>query len=199
VVNEVRIAGDVASGPRDVHELEVPPGTAEEMARLRTAGFVLLVVSNQPDVARGSLEAEAVERINSHLLDTLGIDGVYWCPHDNADGCHCRKPLPGLILDGARDWQIDLTRSYLVGDRWIDLAAAKAAGVAGILLERAHSWHPTSQGAPPGDLLPRHVSCTLAGCIDFILAEIRRQNGSMPQPPALSSSTAPWPPGFLPS
>lgn len=170
VVNEIRMAGEVASGPRDVDELRIPDGVPAEMQRLKAAGFVLLVVSNQPDVARGDLQREAVERINRHLTDALGIDGVYWCPHDNADGCRCRKPLPGLILDGARDWGLDLTRSCLIGDRWVDLAAAAAAGIDGILLERPHSWLPTSQGPPPDGLSPRHTSGTLSGCVDFILS-----------------------------
>ena len=170
VVNEVRMAGDVASCPRDVDELRIPDEVPAEMQRLKAAGFVLIVVSNQPDVARGDLPREAVERINRHLVEALSFDAVYWCPHDNADGCHCRKPLPGLILDAARDRGIDLARSCLIGDRWVDLAAAQAAGIDGILLERPHSWLPTSQGSPPEDLSARHTSGTLSGCVDFILS-----------------------------
>ena len=171
------MAGETASGPRDVHELVIPPGVAGQMERLRAAGFLLLVVSNQPDVARGTLQAEAVERINRRLTEALGIDGVYWCPHDNADRCSCRKPRPGLVLDAAREWEIDLARSYLIGDRWIDLATARAAGVDGILLESPHSWRPTSQGPPPPDLVPRHASQTLSGCVDFILNGSRSGTG----------------------
>lgn len=170
VVNEIRMAGEVASGPRDVDELRIPDGVPAEMQRLKAAGFVLLIVSNQPDVARGDLQREAVERINRHLTDALGIDGVYWCPHDNTDGCDCRKPLPGLILDGARDWGLDLTRSCLIGDRWVDLAAAAAAGIDGILLERPHSWLPTSQGPAPEGLAAHYTSTTLSSCVDFILS-----------------------------
>jgi D-glycero-D-manno-heptose 1,7-bisphosphate phosphatase len=193
------MAGETASGPRDVHELAIPPGTAEQMERLRAAGFLLLVVSNQPDVARGTLQAEAVERINQSLVEALGIDGAYWCPHDNADGCSCRKPLPGLIHDAAGEWDIDLSCSYLIGDRWVDLAAAHAAGVDGVLLECPHSWHPTSQGSPPLGLTPCHTSATLSGCVDFIVSETRRRSAAAPPLPAPSSSTAPRPPGSPPS
>jgi len=170
------MAGGTASGPRDLDELVIPPGAAEEMARLRAAGFLLLVVSNQPDVARGTLQAEAVERINRRLAEALGIDGVYWCPHDNADGCSCRKPRPGLVHDAARDWGIDLARSYMIGDRWIDLATARAAGVEGILLESPHSWHATSQGSAPEDLVASHVSAALTGCVDFVLSCVNQEN-----------------------
>jgi D-glycero-D-manno-heptose 1,7-bisphosphate phosphatase len=173
VVNEVRMAGDVASCPRDVDELDIPAGTGAELGRLKAAGFVLIVVSNQPDVARGDLDREAVERINEHLAAALGIDAVYWCPHDNADGCTCRKPLPGLILEGARDWDVDLGRSCLIGDRWVDLAAAEAAGIDGILLESPHSWAPTSRGGPPAGLVPTFAGTTLAACVDHVLASSR--------------------------
>lgn len=193
------MAGDTASGPRDVDELVVPTGAAEQMERLRAAGFLLLVISNQPDVARGTLRAEAVERINRRLVEALGIDGVYWCPHDNADGCPCRKPRPGLVLDAARDWSIDLTQSCLIGDRWIDLATARAAGIAGILLEYSHSWRPTSQGPPPPDLAPSHTAGTLSGCVDFILSGRWPGSGSAPPPPAPSSSIERRPPGPRPS
>jgi D-glycero-D-manno-heptose 1,7-bisphosphate phosphatase len=173
VINEVRMAGEVSGGPRDVDELRIPAGARAQMDRLRTAGFVLIVVSNQPDVARGSLRREAVERINDRLTGALGLHAVYWCPHDNDDGCTCRKPLPGLILDAAAAWGIDLSRSCLIGDRWVDLAAAAAAGVDGILLERPHSWAATSRGGPPPGLAAVHTSATLEGCVDHVLSSGR--------------------------
>jgi D-glycero-D-manno-heptose 1,7-bisphosphate phosphatase len=173
VVNEVRMAGGVAGGPRDVGELRIPAGASAQLDRLRVAGFLLIVVSNQPDVARGGVPREAVERINARLKDALGLDAVYWCPHDNDDGCTCRKPLPGMLLDAAAAWGIDLSRSCLIGDRWVDLVAAAAAGVAGILLESPHSWAATSRGAPPAGLTAVHAAPTLEGCIDHVLASRR--------------------------
>lgn len=161
--------GDVARTPRDVHELRIIPGAQKALARLRRARFRLLVVSNQPDVARGDVGAEGVERINAHLTRALPIDGFYVCPHDNHHGCGCRKPKPGLILTGARDWGVDLGRSCLVGDRWTDLAAAAAAGIDGILIESVHSWRDTTVGGPPAGLRPRYAAPTLEKCVDFIL------------------------------
>jgi D-glycero-D-manno-heptose 1,7-bisphosphate phosphatase len=177
VVNAVRMDGTVATCPRDVDELEIPDGTGGQLERLKAAGFALIVVSNQPDVARGQITREAVERINARLAEVLGIDAVYWCPHDNGDGCTCRKPRPGLIVQGARALGVELSRSCLIGDRWVDVAAARAAGIDGILLEHAFSWSPTSQGHPPAGLAPSHAGGTLAGCVDFVLSSGRYGRG----------------------
>lgn len=169
VLNEVRMDGATAAGPRSVEELAIVPGAAGELARLREAGFRLLVVSNQPDVARGTLSRAAVDAVNAALRAELAVDAIYYCPHDTADGCTCRKPLPGLILQGAAEWDVDLARSCLVGDRWVDLMAAQRAGIEGILLERPWSWQHTSAGGPPGDLRTSKAFGTLAACVDWIL------------------------------
>jgi D-glycero-D-manno-heptose 1,7-bisphosphate phosphatase len=170
VLNEVRMEGATASTPRTVAELQIPPTAEADLGRLRQAGYVLLVVSNQPDVARGDLSLDAVEAINRALQGALPIDAVYVCPHDTRDGCACRKPRPGLIQAGAQEWGVDLARSWLIGDRWVDLAAAEAASVAGLLVERPWSWDATSIGGPPEGLTPRFTG-DLRACVDFILAE----------------------------
>ena len=158
-----------ASGPRSVGELAIVPGAAGQLARLRAAGLRLLVVSNQPDVARGSLTRAAVEEVNQALVAALGVDAVYWCPHDTGDGCTCRKPAPGLLTTGAREWGLDLARCCLVGDRWVDLLAARRAGVVPLLLERPWSWQATSAGGPPPGLAPERAFSSLAECVDWVL------------------------------
>lgn len=169
VLNDVRMAGATASTPRTVEELHILPTARRDLARMRAAGFLLLVVSNQPDVARGDLSLAAVERINGALRAALPVDAVYYCPHDTRDGCSCRKPKAGLIRAGEKDWGVDLTRSCLIGDRWVDLAAAAAAGIDGILVRRPWSWDPTSIGGPPENLAPRFAAETLEECVDYIL------------------------------
>jgi D-glycero-D-manno-heptose 1,7-bisphosphate phosphatase len=170
VLNEVRMEGTTASTPRTVAELQILPTARADLGRLREAGYLLLVVSNQPDVARGDLSLDAVEEINRALRDALPVDAVYFCPHDTGDGCVCRKPKPGLLQAGAREWGVDLGRSWLIGDRWVDLAAAEAAGVEGLLVERPWSWDATSIGGPPHGLAAR-FSGDLRACVDFILAQ----------------------------
>ncbi len=170
VLNEVRMEGATASTPRTVAELQILPTAKADLGRLREAGYVLLVVSNQPDVARGDLSLDAVEEINRALRGSLPIDAVYVCPHDTRDGCACRKPKPGLIRTGAREWGVDLARSWLIGDRWVDLATAEAAGIDGLLVERPWSWDATSIGGPPEGLAARFTG-DLRACVDFILTE----------------------------
>ncbi|MEO7145005.1 MAG: HAD-IIIA family hydrolase, partial [Bryobacteraceae bacterium] len=87
--------------PASVDELEILPDAAEALGRLKQAGFLLLVVTNQPDVARGAQTRAAVEAMHAALARALPIDGFFVCYHDDADGCDCRKPRPGLLLQAA--------------------------------------------------------------------------------------------------
>ncbi|MEZ6183661.1 MAG: HAD family hydrolase [Planctomycetota bacterium] len=115
-------------------ELEVLPHVPEAIRALRARGYRIVVFTNQRGVARGFMDLEDVARIHAKLERVLAeagapLDAIYCCPHDNGDGCACRKPLPGMLLDAARDLDLDLGRSVLVGDTPRDLAAGEAAGV----------------------------------------------------------------------
>ena len=114
--------------PASIDELEILPGVERALAALSAAGFRLIVVSNQPDVARGTTSREAVEAINRRLAEVLPIDRFIVCYHDGGDGCACRKPRPGMLHAGAADLGVDLAASYMVGDRWRDVEAGEAAG-----------------------------------------------------------------------
>lgn len=109
-------------------ELEILPGVAEALQRLRAVGFLNVVVTNQPDVATGKQRREVVEEMHRQLRERLAIDAVEVCYHVDADGCACRKPKPGMLLKAAVDHGIALDASSLVGDRWRDIGAAQSAG-----------------------------------------------------------------------
>ena len=109
--------------PRNIGELELFPDVPEAMERLRKAGFVLVVVTNQPDVARGRQTRTEVEAINQKLSQDLPIHDTFVCYHDGPDGCECRKPKPGMLLAAARKWNLNLSRGFLIGDRWSDVVA----------------------------------------------------------------------------
>lgn len=109
-------------------------GVVEAIDRLRGAGFVFAVVTNQPDVAVGAIRREDVEEINSALADRLGIQTFKTCWHTDADHCTCRKPLPGLIHMAAHDLAVDPAEGIMIGDRWRDIAAGAAAGCQTILV-----------------------------------------------------------------
>lgn len=114
--------------PASPGELEILPGAGEACAVLHQADFLLIVVTNQPDVARGTQSREVVEAINEALREQVHVDDIRVCYHDDQDNCLCRKPRPGLLLESARDWKIDLIASFMVGDRWKDIEAGRRAG-----------------------------------------------------------------------
>ena len=113
--------------PDSLQELEILPGVAAALERLRRGGFLNVVVTNQPDVATGKQTREAVEKINAFLGERLCIDLIKVCFHADADHCACRKPKPGMLFEAAHELGIKLKSSFLVGDRWRDIAAGQAA------------------------------------------------------------------------
>ena len=135
VLNRAIVRDGKPYPPAHVGELEILPGVEEALAALRTAGFLLIVVTNQPDVARGATTMEAVEEINAALGTALLIDEFRTCFHDNGFGCECRKPKPGAILAAAALHNIDLSESYMVGDRWRDTEAGQRAGCKTIFID----------------------------------------------------------------
>jgi len=122
--------------PASVEALEILPDVPAALAKLKQAGYRLVVVTNQPDVARGDQDRRVVEAINSTLAARLPLDEVRVCYHDDRDDCACRKPKPGLLLQPPDH---DLSRSVMVGDRWRDVEAGRRAHVrATVLIERGY-------------------------------------------------------------
>ena len=124
---------------RSVEELELEHGALEACKALRAAGYLLIVVTNQPDVARGLLRRETVDAMHVRLAELLPLDDIRVCPHDDADGCSCRKPKPGMLVEAALEHGIELAESFMVGDRWNDVGAGRAAGCTCIFLDRNYS------------------------------------------------------------
>jgi D-glycero-D-manno-heptose 1,7-bisphosphate phosphatase len=108
--------------------IEILPGVEDALEALRAAGFLNIVVTNQPDIATGKQSVKSLAAIHDRLATRLAIDAIEVCPHVDADGCDCRKPKPGMLLGAARTHGIDLAASWMVGDRWRDVAAGQAAG-----------------------------------------------------------------------
>ena len=139
VINSPVIRNGKAYAPAGVAELVIYPGLREQLQRLKDFGFVILVVTNQPDVVRGTTTRETVEEINKAIVQEIpAIDQIYICFHDNADNCECRKPQPGMLLAGAKEFGVDLTKSFLIGDRRGDMEAGIAAGSRTIFVDRAY-------------------------------------------------------------
>jgi D-sedoheptulose 7-phosphate isomerase len=136
VLNEAVVRDGKPHPPAAPADLRIPAGTAQALARLKERDFLLLVVSNQPDVARGTQRRAAVEEMGRRLRAELPLDDVLTCYHDDQDGCDCRKPRPGLMTRAAQRYGIDLSRSYLVGDRWRDIDAGVNAGCKTVWIDR---------------------------------------------------------------
>jgi D-glycero-D-manno-heptose 1,7-bisphosphate phosphatase len=128
VLNRSVLVDGVPKPPTSVGDVEVLAGVIEAIQILKRHEFIPVVVTNQPDVARGTTTQSHVEAINSHIGGLTKIDYFYTCFHDDADLCDCRKPLPGLIFRASKDLKLSLNESVMVGDRWRDIAAGQAAG-----------------------------------------------------------------------
>jgi D-glycero-D-manno-heptose 1,7-bisphosphate phosphatase len=135
VINKAIIRDRKPFSPATVKEMEIPDDVPRALELLKKHGFKLIVVTNQPDVARGWQTQESVEEINEKLKQLLPLDEVRVCYHTDANHCHCRKPLPGMLTDAAQALQIDLQASFMVGDRWRDIDAGRAAGCRTVWLE----------------------------------------------------------------
>lgn len=136
VLNHITVdKDDVPHPPQSVEKFVLLPDVLEACHELKNAGYLLLVVTNQPDVARGTQTKEKVEAINAKLQELLPLDGLYVCYGDGAD-CACRKPNPGMLLQAQKDWQLDLEASVMVGDRYSDVLAGQAAGCKTLLINR---------------------------------------------------------------
>lgn len=162
VVNEAEVRDGKPYSPGDAASLRIPVGTADALRRLKERGYLLLVVTNQPDVARGKQTQQAVEQINQRLRVDLPLDDVLTCYHDDADSCDCRKPRPGLILRAAQQYGIELGKSYMIGDRWRDIDAGTNAGCETILIDRGYR-----ERAPA--TTPNYRASSLSEAVDWIL------------------------------
>jgi len=138
VINRAFVRDGRPYPPGSLSELEVLPGVPEALSRLREKGFLLIVVTNQPDVAKGTVERAVVEEMNARLRESLPLDEFRVCYHDSSDACPCRKPSPGMILEAVADHEIDIRGSYFVGDRWRDLEAGERAGCRTIFVDHGY-------------------------------------------------------------
>lgn len=146
VLNVAPVRDGKPYAPMTPEEVQLIPSAKESLDRLRGAGYELVVVTNQPDVARGTQTMEMVNRIDGTVGKALGLSCFYVCPHDDKDNCDCRKPKPGLILRAASELDIDLSRSFLIGDRWRDIGAGQSAGVRSFFIQYHYG---EKQPSPP--------------------------------------------------
>jgi len=161
VINRAVVRGGRPYPPVDADETEVLPDVPAALQRLKDEGYLLVVVTNQPDVARGTQSRASVEAIHARLASQLPIDEFCCCFHDDGDDCACRKPKPGLLVDAARRHGVDLGASVMIGDRWRDVEAGRRAGCTTVFVDRGYAEPP-----PDG---PDAVVASLAEAARWIL------------------------------
>jgi len=125
--------------PRHLSNFQLTDGITEVLIHLKEAGYPLIVVTNQPDIARGLITWDELEAIHDFIRLELPVDEIIVCPHDDADECDCRKPKPGMIVESARKWEIDIRSSFIIGDTWKDMEAGRKAGCTTILLDAPYN------------------------------------------------------------
>ena len=140
VINRALVRDGRPYPPASIEEFEVLPGVVEACQRLKDAGFLLIVVTNQPDVGRGTLTQGTVESTHDHMKSLLPIDRIEasYSAGGEQPPNEFRKPRPGMLFKAARELNIELGRSYMVGDRWRDIDAGHAAGCRTIFVDQGY-------------------------------------------------------------
>lgn len=135
VINRSIIKNNKPYPPKNLEELELIDGIHLLMWRLKQKGFLIFVITNQPDVSRGTQTKSMVEALNTNIKKELPINEIFTCYHDDKDNCECRKPKPGFVLQAKDKYDIDLKQSFVIGDRWKDIQAGKSAGCLTIFVD----------------------------------------------------------------
>jgi D-glycero-D-manno-heptose 1,7-bisphosphate phosphatase len=139
VINKSVVQRGIPHPPATLGEFELLEGVSEAVERIRQAGYAVIVVTNQPDVARGDQAQAVVEAMHDVVHRAVAPDAIMVCYHDDSDGCQCRKPAPGLLHQAARDLGLNLTRSFMVGDRWRDIEAGRRAGCRTVYVDSGYA------------------------------------------------------------
>jgi len=139
VINRSLVRDGKPYAPRRLADFRLLPGAANAVRALREAGLLVIVVTNQPDIGNGLIAAATVEAMHETLRRRAPVDDIFLCPHAQGAHCDCRKPNPGMLLQAAARWCIDLPHSFLVGDRRSDVVAGQVAGCYTIFLDRGYA------------------------------------------------------------
>jgi D-glycero-D-manno-heptose 1,7-bisphosphate phosphatase len=135
VLNEVRVERQYQVTPLTMEDFRIKQDAVPLLKRLKTAGLLLFATTNQPGLSRGYQSRRELDRMHELLKTTFALDDILVCPHDETDRCPCRKPKPGLFMEAAFNWKLNLDRSFVISDKWQDAEAARTVGCTSLLLE----------------------------------------------------------------
>lgn len=162
VLNKAIIKNGKPAAPSSVAELEIPPEVKPSLDRLKAAGYLLICVTNKPEIERGLMTQEDINAIYDKIRYALPLDDVFICYSEWAD---CYKPKPGLLLDAAKKYDVDLVQSYMIGDRWRDVGAGQNAGCRTVWIDRGYA---EKKPEPPAD----YTVHSLSEATQWILADL---------------------------
>ena len=160
VINNIVLVKGLPTSPSKLEEFKILPKVRESISILKKLNFYCFLVTNQPDVSRGKIKKETVIKMNEYVKKELNLNDVFVCFHDDKDNCECRKPKPGLILDATKKWNIDLEKSYMIGDRWKDIDAVTSSGCKTILIDNNYKESIKSE--------PNYISDNLFNAVKII-------------------------------
>jgi len=137
VISDNVVRNNRPFAPQSIDDFVISTGAANAIAAFHSAGYMAIVVTNQPDVGARQQRREVVELMHAKLRAELEVDDIMVCYHTDADSCSCRKPKPGMLIAAAEKYGIDLSRSWMIGDRWRDVGAGHAAGCRTVFIDYA--------------------------------------------------------------
>jgi D-glycero-D-manno-heptose 1,7-bisphosphate phosphatase len=135
VLNQVRVERQQPIAPLTLEEFQLNKDLVPLVKQLKDANLIVIVTTHQPGISRGYQSRRELDRMHDLLRRTFVVDDLVICPHDETDRCPCRKPKPGLLVESAFKWHLDLDRSFVIGDKWQDAEAARTAGCTSLLLK----------------------------------------------------------------
>ncbi len=153
--------------PKYARQVSLIPGAVRALRELKRRGFLIIIISNQSGIGRGYMTRQQADNVHKRVISLLGnsgveIDDAYYCPHAPDQGCNCRKPSPEMLFDASKKFDIDLSRSFMIGDRDVDIETGKNAGCGTLCLRSA-------EGRAAGSLMADHESGDWDGLVRYIL------------------------------
>lgn len=170
MLNQAIVRDGHPYAPHHLEDFLILPEAADAVRRLKAAGYVVIVATNQKDVGQGLMPRETLDAMHARLRQLVPVDDIRVCTC--VDECPCYKPNPGMLLEAALDWNIDLSASVMIGDRWRDIGAGHNAGCRTIFIDRGY--------AEPLRHTPDLVATDLADAVDKLLAPLARSPGRKP-------------------
>jgi D-glycero-D-manno-heptose 1,7-bisphosphate phosphatase len=166
VLNQTEVRNGKPYAPKTLEDFKIFPEAKKIIEDIKKAGFLVIVVTNQPDVGNGLVSKEIVETMHRKMQQELMLDAIKVCYHAQSEGCYCRKPKPGMLLEAASEFEIDLTQSIMVGDRIGDMVAGKAAGCRTIFIDYQYAETQSIEADLQADLIVTTLEAAAEGILE---------------------------------